>query len=146
MQTALTIPTIHSGRAKWAGRVLTAIPVLFLLFDVAGKLANIAPVREGSMRLGFEPTVAPTLGVILLACVALYLVPRTAVLGAVLLTGYFGGAVAIHLRVGDPLATHILFPIYMGIVCWLALYLRDARVRALGAALLGATPSRSDAR
>jgi hypothetical protein len=138
MQAAITLPTIHvTRRAQWAGRILTALPALFLAFDIAGKLANVAAVREGSLRLGLPVSSGPVIGLIELACLALYLVPRTAVLGAVLLTGYFGGAVAIHLRIADPLATHTLFPIYFGTLCWIALYLRDVRVRALASTLFG---------
>jgi len=84
------------------------------------------------VSLGFAgAATARGLGVLLLACTLLYAVPRTAVLGAILLTGYLGGAVATHLRVGDPLFSHVLFGVYMGVALWLGLYLRDARLRAL---------------
>ncbi len=126
----LTTPTVLPRPARWAGRVLSGIPALFLAFDVVIKLANIPAVAEASLKLGLSPALAPVLGVILAVCLGLYLVPRTAVLGAVLLTGYLGGAVAIHLRVGDPLASHTLFPVYVGVLLWAGLYLRDARVRA----------------
>jgi hypothetical protein len=116
--------------ARWAGRVLSGLPVAFLLFDAAIKFVRPAFVTEASARIGFPDQLCVPLGVILSACVALYLVPRTAVLGAVLLTGYLGGAVAIHARIGDPLFSHTLFPIYFGVMLWGGLYLRDARVRA----------------
>ena len=145
MQVALSsIPAISaeppapiSSRTRWAGRVLTALPALALLFDAAGKLAQPAPVVEACARLGISPDAAFAIGLIEIACVALYVLPRTAVLGAVLLTGFLGGAVAIHLRIGDPLPSHTLFPIYVGAVCWVGVYLRDARVRAVAKALLG---------
>ena len=107
------------------------LPSLLLAFDVLGKLLRRPEVAEASVRLGLPVELGTTLGVLLGACLALYLVPRTAVLGAVLLTGYLGGAVAIHLRVGDPLASHTLFPVWVGALLWLGLGLRDARVRAL---------------
>jgi hypothetical protein len=127
---ALTTPTVPPRASRWAGRVLSGIPAAFLVLDVAIKFANIPSVAEQSLRLGLSPAIAPGLGVLLAVCLGLYLVPRTAVLGAVLLTGYLGGAVAIHLRVGDPLASHTLFPVYVGALLWAGLYLRDARVRA----------------
>ncbi|HEY5945017.1 MAG TPA: DoxX family protein [Kofleriaceae bacterium] len=133
---AASTATITS-RARWAGRILSGIPTLALAFDAGGKFANIEPVREAFVHLGLPTSTASVIAIIELVCLALYLVPRTAVLGAVLLTGFLGGAVAIHLRIGDPLATHTLFPIYMGIIVWLGLYLRDVRVRALGKTLLG---------
>jgi hypothetical protein len=95
------------------------------------KLVDIAPVREGMAKVGFPADLARILGAILLACVALYINARTAVLGAVLLTGYLGGAVATHVRIGDPLFSHVLAPVYMGVLIWGGLYLRDDRVRAL---------------
>ena len=119
---------------RWPGRVITAIPVLFLAFDVAIKFANPPAVAEASAKLGLPPDLAVLLGVVLGACLALYVIPRTAPLGAVLLTGYLGGAVLTHLRVGDPLISHTLFPIYVGALLWTGLYLRDDRVRRLLAA------------
>ena len=131
---AATYPTLstpsRSSAARWAGRTLSGIPALFLAMDVGIKFANIPAVAEQSVRLGMDPGLAAPLGVILGACLTLYLVPRTAVLGAVLLTGYLGGAVAIHLRVSDPLLSHTLFPVFVGIFLWAGLYLRDERVRA----------------
>ena len=133
-----TIETASSAttttRRRWPGRVLTAIPALFLAFDVAIKFANPPMVAEASIKLGLPLELAPVLGVVLAACLALYLIPRTAPLGAVLLTGYLGGAILTHLRVGDPLISHTLFPIYVGAALWAGLYLRDARVRRLLAA------------
>ena len=116
------------------GRILKAIPILFLTFDAAIKLANIPAVAEASEKLGLPAHLAPGLGILLLACVALYAIPRTAPIGAVLLTGYLGGAILTHLRVGDPLLSHTLFPIYVAVFVWGGLYLRDERVRRLVAA------------
>jgi|SRR5215510_5074494 len=121
-------------RNVWIGRIVTGAPVLFLAWDVAMKLVGSRFVDEASIRLGLPVSIAPVLGVVLLACLALYLVPRTAVIGAVLTTGYLGGAVLAHLRIDDPLASHTFFPIYIGTLLWTGLYLRDARVRNLIAA------------
>lgn len=123
--------TPSSTRARWAGRILSAIAVLFLTFDMAIKLVGAKAAVEGTTQLGWQPHHLPTLGVIQLVCLVLYLVPRTAPLGAVLWTGYLGGAIATHLRLDNPLFTHILFPIYVAALLWGGLYLRDARVRTL---------------
>jgi hypothetical protein len=120
-----------SKKALWIGRVIGALPVLFLLGDGVGKLVRPAPVVEGTLQLGYQASVLVPLGIVLLACTILYAVPRTAVFGAILLTGYLGGAVATHVRVDNPLLTHTLFPIYFGVMLWGSLYLRDPRVRAL---------------
>jgi len=115
----------------WPGRVLTALPVLFLAFDVTIKLMKIQPVVDSFTQLGIPVELARVVGTVELICLVLYCIPRTAVLGAMLLTGYLGGAVLTHLRIGSPLVSHTLFPIYIGIMLWGALWLRDSRVRAL---------------
>jgi len=120
-----------SARTRWAGRILTGVAVLFLVFDTTIKLAGVKEAVEGTVQLGWAPHHLPILGLIEVACLIVYLVPRTAPLGAVLWTGYFGGAIATHLRLDNPLFTHILFPIYVAALIWGGLYLRDARVRAL---------------
>lgn len=120
-----------SARARWGGRILSGIPALFLAFDASIKLADIKPVSESFVRLGMSPSLAATIGIIELACLALYLLPRTAALGAVLLTGFLGGAVAMHVRVGDPMMSHVFFPGYLGALLWIGLYLRDPRLPAL---------------
>jgi hypothetical protein len=130
---ATTSPATAAPR-RWPGRVLSGIPAAFLAFDAAIKLANPAFVAEASVRSGVPPELSVGLGVLLAACLALYLIPRTAPIGAVLLTGYLGGAVLTHLRIGDPLISHTLFPIYVGALLWAGLYLRDDRVRRLVAA------------
>ncbi len=114
----------------WAGRIVTAIPVLFLLFDGVIKLLNIAPVAESFARLGYPHDLAVGIGILELACLTLYLIPRTSVVGAVLLTGFLGGAIATHVRVGDPLLSHVLFPSYVGAMIWGGLLLRDDRLRS----------------
>jgi hypothetical protein len=115
----------------WAGRILSALPVLFLLFDAVIHILKIAPVVEAFAQLGYSVSLAVPLGIIELVCVVLYVIPRTSVLGAVLLTGYLGGAVATNLRVGAPLFSNVLFPVYVGILLWGGLYLRNARLRAV---------------
>jgi DoxX-like family len=109
---------------RWTGRVLTTLVTLFLLFDVTLKFLRPPMVVEGTLKLGYPESSILVLGIVLLACTVLYLVPRTAVLGAVLLTGYLGGAVATHLRVGDPLLSHTVFPVYVGALIWAGLVLR----------------------
>jgi hypothetical protein len=131
---AAATTTTTTAPRRWPGRVLSGIPAAFLAFDAAMKLANPAFVSEASVKAGVPAELAVVLGVILTACLALYLIPRTAPLGAVLLTGYLGGAVLTHLRIGDPLISHTLFPIYIGALLWAGLFLRDDRVRRLLAA------------
>ena len=120
-----------SRKALWAGRIISALPVLLLLLDAIMKFVRPAPVVEGTVKLGYPETVIVPLGIVLLVSTVLYAIPRTCVFGAILLTGYLGGAVATHVRVGDPLFTHALFPVYFGVLLWLGLYLRDHRLRAL---------------
>jgi hypothetical protein len=116
------------------GAVLSIVAVLFLLFDSSGKLLEVAPVVAGSTQLGYPESVVPTLGLLLLVCVVLYVIPRSSIWGALLLTGYLGGAVASHVRIGSPLFTHVLFPVYIASIAWAGLILRDARLRHLVAA------------
>jgi hypothetical protein len=118
-------------KTTWPARIFFTLPVLFLAFDVLVKLVAPGPVAEASAKLGMPAHLAVPIGLVLAACLALYVVRRTAPLGAVLLTGYLCGAVFAHVRVGDPMLTHTLFPIYVGAMLWIGLYLRDARVRAL---------------
>ena len=137
-----TITTIHASNSDaqstplskgrlWTGRIMSALPVLFLLIDAVGKLVKPAPVVEGTVQLGYPESVLLGLGIVLLTCTVLYVIPQTAILGAILLTGYLGGAVATHVRVGSPLFTHILFPVYLAVLIWGGIYLRDERLRAL---------------
>jgi len=114
----------------WVGRIISALPVLFLLLDGIMKLVKPAFVVDATVQLGWPERVIVGLGVVLVACTILYLIPRTAVLGAILLTGYLGGAVATHVRVGGPLFS-IIMPVILGAMLWGGLYLRDQRVRSL---------------
>ena len=123
--------TSPSKGSIWTGRVISALIVLFLLFDSVLKFMKPAPVVETFAHLGLSMSLANPLGIILIVCALLYAIPQTSILGAILLSGYLGGAVCTHLRVGDPLFSHILFPTYMGALLWLAIYLRDVRLRAL---------------
>jgi hypothetical protein len=117
----------------WSGRGLSAIVVLFMLFDGIIKLVPLDIVLQTNAELGWPVSVGlmRALGIIGLLATILYAVPRTSMLGAILLTGYFGGAVATHLRIGSPLFSHTLFGLYLGILAWGGLYLRDRRIRAL---------------
>jgi hypothetical protein len=119
-----------SKKRLWAGRIISAIPILFLLVDGVLKLVKPAPVVEATVQLGYPESVIVGLGIVLIGCTVVYLIPRTSVLGAILLTGYLGGAVATHVRVGDSLFT-ILFPMLVGLLIWGGLYLRNDRLRAL---------------
>ncbi len=120
-----------SKKKLWTGRIITGVVVLFLIFDGVTKLMEIPPVVKGFTELGYPVTLSPVIGTILLVCVVVYLIPRASVLGAILLTGYLGGAVASQLRIGKPLLGYTLFPIYVAVLIWGGLYLRDNRVRAL---------------
>ena len=122
---------MESATRLWTGRIMSALAILFLLFDTVGKLLRLAPFVEGTAQLGYPASAVLGIGVLELLCLVGYLIPRTAILGAVMLTGYLGGAVATHVRVGSPLFTHILFPIYVGVLIWGGLYLRDPRLRGL---------------
>jgi hypothetical protein len=122
-----------SRTALWAGRCASGLAVLFLVFDAAIKLVPLDVVLETMAPLGWPQSaeMARLLGALTLLCALLYAMPGTSVLGAILLTGYLGGAVATHLRVGSPLLTHTLFGVYLGLFVWGGLFLRDARLRAL---------------
>jgi hypothetical protein len=132
MPTDHTAPPIPTG-ALWTGRVLSGLVILFLLFDSAMKLIPLDIVLTTSAQLGYPATAgfARGLGILLLVCTALYAYPRTAILGAILLTGYLGGAIATHVRIGSPLFSHTLFGFYLGLMLWGGLYLRDLRLRTL---------------
>ena len=120
-----------STRALWAGHILSSLAILFLIFDGMTKLPPLEIVTATMKELGYPTTdsFARFLGIVTLACTALYAWPRTELLGAVLLTGLFGGAIATHLRIGSPLFSHTLFGIYVGVMVWGGLWLRDERVR-----------------
>jgi hypothetical protein len=128
---APTRPALVSNKMLWAGRALCTLVVIFLLFDSSMKLLQLAPAMEGTIRLGYPANLIRPIGIILLVCTVLYTIPRTSMVGAILLTGYLGGAVASQLRIGEPLFSHILFPVYFGVLLWAGLFLRDERLRAL---------------
>ena len=113
------------------GRTLSGLAVLFLGADALAKLLQVAPVVAGTAELGYPEGSVLVIGILEAACVAAYVVPPTSVLGALLLTGYLGGAIATHLRLGNPLFSHVLFPVYVALFVWGGLFLREARLRAL---------------
>ncbi len=113
------------------GWICSIIVILFLLFDAFGKFAKPEAVIKGTTELGYPESMITPIGIILLICTLLYAFPKTTLPGAILLTGYLGGAVATHIRVENPLFTHILFPVYLGILLWLGLYLRSPKLRQL---------------
>lgn len=114
-----------------AGAIMTGLAIVFLLFDSVGKLIPVTAAVQASIDLGYPESAVRPIGLILLLCLILYAIPATSVLGAILLTGYLGGAVATQFRVGNPLLTHTLFPFYIGALIWGGLLLREDRLRAL---------------
>jgi hypothetical protein len=130
MSTSIELSGRPTTMQLWTGRVLSALPAMFLLLDGAMKIPKPSFVVEATTNLGYQENVIVPLGITLLICTVLYLIPQTAVLGAVLLTGYLGGAVATHVRVGNG-AFEIVFPVIFGAMLWGGLVLRDTRLRAL---------------
>ncbi len=120
-------PGAPSKAALWTGRILSAVPVLFLLFSAGMKFAPPQPVLEGMAHLGWPERLAIPLGILELAVTIIYIIPQTAVLGAILITGYLGGATASHVRLGEAW----IMPVLLGVLVWLGLYLRDPRLRPL---------------
>jgi hypothetical protein len=126
----VSVPRVGISRLSvWAGRIVTAIISLLLAMDAGMKVFLLGPAVEGTAQLGYPSHIVLPLGLIQVASLVLYLVPRTSVLGAVLWTGYLGGAVATHVRLDNPLFTHTLSPIYVAIMLWGGLWLRDRRLR-----------------
>jgi DoxX-like family len=130
VQALTSVPPVSKARL-WTGRILSALPALFLLMDGIMKVMKPDFVVKATVELGYPEEVIFGLGIVVLICVVLYIIPYTSVLGAILLTGYLGGAVASHLRHGDPLFSHVLSPVYFAILLWGGLYLREPRVSAL---------------
>jgi hypothetical protein len=128
MLTLSSETTPVSKQATWAGRIVSGLVIAFLLFDAVVKLLKLTPAVEGTIRVGYPPGVLVPLGIVLLVSVVLYAIPRTSLLGAVLLTGYLGGATATQVRVQDP---WFLLPVAFGVLVWGGLFLRDSRVRKL---------------
>lgn len=132
MSANAQLAVVPNSKGKlWAGRIMSGLVVLFLGFDAAMKLLKARQVIESMPTLGWPANAAVPLGVILLGSTILYVIPKTSVLGAILLTGYLGGAVATQWRVGNPLLGYILFPTYLGFLMWGGLFARDVRIRAL---------------
>jgi hypothetical protein len=125
---SVTERTVASKKMLWAGRVASAIPALFVLFGAIPKVLVAAPVVEGFKQAGYPENLVLVVGIIELVCSVVYLIPRTRVLGAILMTGVLGGAIATNLRIGDPT---LIAPAILGVLVWGGLYLRDERVRAL---------------
>src|SRR5579864_3991318 len=119
-----------SKKALWTGRILTGLLVLFLLFDSIPKMMKASFVMKAFAQLGYPLRLAPVIGVILLVCIIFYAIPRTSILGAILLTGYLGGATELNLRSGNPWFLTII-PVVFGVLVWGSLYLRDPRLRSL---------------
>jgi hypothetical protein len=120
-----------AGAKRWTGRVLSGLAILFLGIDAAGKLLELRPVMAACAELGYPPNSVFAIGLVLLVGVVAYAIPRTAPIGAVLITGFLGGAIATNVRAENPLWSHTLFPIYVAVFVWGGLFLRDARVRGL---------------
>lgn len=119
------------GRAaRYTGRIVAGLVVAFLVFDTALKVLALPPAVQSFAELGYPAGSLAAIGAFELVCLVLYVVPRSAPVGALLWTGYLGGAIATHVRLGHPLASHVLFPVYVAVLVWLPIWLRDARLRA----------------
>jgi hypothetical protein len=129
MQSSTQAGYVSKGRL-WTGRIISALVVLFLLFDSITKVMKVRQVLEASAQLGYPVNAIVTIGIILLVCTALYVIPQTAVLGGILLTGYLGGAVAANLRIGSAMF-NTLFPIVFAALAWAGIFLRERRLGAL---------------
>ena len=132
MQTAIDTATPSKSRL-WTGRILTTLTVLFLIMDIVFKFIRPIPpqVTQPMAQLGLPLDLLSAIGILLLICTILYVIPATSVLGAVLLTGYLGGAISLNMRVGNPLFSYVLFPVYIGIFMWAGLCLREPRLLVL---------------
>ena len=128
LATTQAVPAIKT--TIWAGRIISALAILFLTFDSIIKVLNLAPAVEATTQLGYPASLVIGLGLLELACLIVYVIPRTSVLGAILLTGYLGGAIATQVRAGSPLFS-VVFPLIISALIWGGLFLRDERLRAL---------------
>lgn len=120
-----------SSRARWGGHILGGFAILFLAFDATMKVLELPQALAGTVELGWPASALFGIGVLQLLLLVIYLVPRTSILGAILWTGYLGGAVATHVRIGNPLFSHQLFPVYVAVMLWGAVWLREPQLRAL---------------
>jgi hypothetical protein len=140
--TAASIPARNARASRISrragGRIVTGLGVAFLIFDTVVKFTTVDAVANANAQLGFPSGYIAGVGVLEAICLAIYLIPRTSIVGAVIFTGYLGGAIALHTRVGNPLFSHVLFPVYIATLLWLGLYLRDARLRAIATLALKA--------
>jgi hypothetical protein len=125
-QTAST-----SKKRLWTGRIISGLVALFLLVDSVMKVMKAPVAVQGTIQLGYPESTVFGIGAVLLVSTLLYVIPRTAILGAILLTGYLGGAIATNVRVGNPLFSYVLFPVYVAVLIWGGLFLRDGQLRAL---------------
>ncbi|HUI65688.1 MAG TPA: DoxX family protein [Bacteroidota bacterium] len=123
------MPRTASKKALWTGRILTGIVVVFMLFDSITKILKVDAVVKASAQFGYPVSLLPTIGVILLVCLVIYVIPRTSLIGALLITGYLGGAVQANLRIGTPLFSNARFPVYFAVLVWGGLFFREQRVR-----------------
>lgn len=128
--TEISAPQASRGMC-WTGWTLSGLVVLFLTMDCVMKLLDLDVVKRSTSQLGYPLYLVRPIGLIELACLVVYALPRTSVLGAILLTGLFGGAISSHLRLGDPLFTHVLFGVYVGVLAWGGLWLRSGTLRSL---------------
>ncbi len=127
-----TLPTTASSTAKvWSGRIMGGIVILFMLMDTTFKFMTTEDVIKATTDLGFQAHHLPIMGTLGLLATLLYIIPRTEIIGALLLTGYWGGAIATHVRMDNPLFTHILFPVYLGVLAWGAIWIKNDRLRQL---------------
>jgi hypothetical protein len=131
MRTDAVSSSLPSKAQRRLGIALSALPVLFLAFDGIAKVMMLQAVKDSAPSLGMPLSTLLPIGALLLVCTALYALPKTSLLGAVLLTGYFGGAMAMHVRVENPLFSHVLFPVYLAVFVWGGLLLREPRLRSL---------------
>jgi hypothetical protein len=132
--TPVSIDTTAPSKSRLlTGRILSTLTVLFLIMDIVFKFIRPIPpqVMQSMTQLGFQPGLLTAIGILLAICTLLYVIRATTVLGAVLLTGYLGGAISVQVRVGNPLFGYILFPVYVGVLMWAGLYLREPRLLAL---------------
>ena len=126
---------VESKKMLWTGRVVSGVISLLLLLDAVMKIMKVPQVMEGTVKVGYPASAVLPIGIILLVCLICYVIPRTSVLGAILLTGYLGGAVATNVRISSPLFSYVLVPVYVGVLVWSGLFLQDERLRALGASI-----------
>jgi hypothetical protein len=125
------MPTSASKKMLWTGRIVSALVIVLLLFDAGIKVLRLPAVVKGTVQVGYPVNVVLPIGIVLLVCVILYAIPRTSILGAILLTGYLGGAVATNVRISSPLLSYGLLPAYIGVLAWGGLFLRDESLRQL---------------